>query len=108
MSTLIRALLAVAVAGAALSAAAQQATPQAGMPMGMSSMPQMQQHMATMQALRTKMAAAKTPAPSHADGALAPALPGHPPPPRTHAERVTRLERTCDMGATGASQPVTP
>ena len=36
------------------------------MPMGMSSMPQMQehmqQHMATMQTLRTRMAAAKTPA----------------------------------------------
>jgi chaperonin cofactor prefoldin len=85
MSTLIRTLLAVAVAGTAFAVSAQPAeehtqhhpstqaastttqqdTPQAGVPMGMWSMPQMQQHMqqhmATMQALHTKMAAAKTP-----------------------------------------------
>jgi hypothetical protein len=78
MSTLIRTLLAVAVAGTAFAVSAQPAeehtqhhpstqaastttqqdTPQAGVPMGMWSMPQMQQHMqqhmATMQALHAK------------------------------------------------------
>jgi len=48
------------------TASPQQVMPQGGMTMGMSSMPQMQQHMqqhmATMQALHAKMAASKTPA----------------------------------------------
>jgi hypothetical protein len=86
MSKWIPTLLMVVVTGVTFSASAQQAAehnqhhpaatatpapstavaPQAGMPMGMASMPQMQQHMqqhmATMQALHARMAAAQTPA----------------------------------------------
>ena len=86
MSRLIQALVATAIMGTAFAVSAQQATdntphhpaaasaasptgqatPSAGSPMGMSAMPQMQehmqQHMAAMQAMCGKMAAAQTPA----------------------------------------------
>lgn len=86
MSRLIQALVATAIMGMVFAVGAQQATdntqhhpaaasaasptgraiPSGGTPMGMSTMPQMQehmqQHMAAMQAMCVKMAAAQTPA----------------------------------------------